>query len=128
MLPLRYRTLWLALGWLLLTGVVAGSLVPAPVIAPLTHPFNDKFIHASAYFALMLWFGGMYPRIRQLSLAAALLLLGVVLDLLQALTPTRSLELADMAADLFGILIALALTWWLLTAWCQRVERLLLGS
>jgi VanZ family protein len=127
-LPLRYRTTWVALGWLLVAGVVVGSLLPGPLIAPITRPFNDKFMHASAYFVLMLWFGGMYPRARQLPLAVALLLLGVALDLLQALTATRSLDVADMAADLFGILIALALSWWLLTAWCQRVERLLLGS
>jgi hypothetical protein len=122
LLPLRYPKTWVGLGALLLLGVVTGSLVPAQVIAEIT--LNDKIEHTGSYFVLMFWFGGMWPRSRQVFIALALCLLGVVLDLLQGLTATRMLDPADMAANALGVLLALALTSSLLTGWCQRVERL----
>jgi VanZ family protein len=122
LLPLRYPKIWVGLGALLLLGVITGSLVPAQVIEEIK--LGDKLEHMGSYFVLMFWFGGMWPRSRQVWVAVGLCLLGVVLDLLQGLTPTRTLDPADMAANGLGVVFALALTLSLLTGWCQRVERL----
>ena len=129
MLPLRYPYVWLSVGWLLVIGVVVGSLLPGPVIQEITPPLNDKVEHFSAYFALMIWFGGLYPRAKHLRVASALLLLGIALDILQGTaTRTRSFELLDIAADAIGIAVALALAFWVLEGWCQRLERLTIRS
>ncbi len=129
MLPLRFPHVWLSVGWLLVIVVILGSLLPGPVIREITPPLNDKFEHFSAYFALMIWFGGLYPRVKYLRIAGALLLLGIALDVLQGtMTTTRSFELLDIAADAIGIAVALALASWLLEGWCQRLERFTIRS
>ena len=125
MLPLRYPRVWVALGWLLVLGVILGSLLPAPVIREITPPISDKLEHFGAYFVLMVWFAGLYPRAKHLHIAVALVVLGTVLDILQGTaTQTRSFELLDIAADAVGIIVALVLSARLFEGWCQRVERL----
>ncbi len=124
MLPLRYPTTWALLGWLLVVGVATGSLLPGPVVQVIS--YNDKVMHASSYFVLMVWFGGLYPRSKHLRIAVALLGLGVALDLLQGLTATRSLDIFDIAANSVGLVLGLALSTSLLEGWCQRLERRLL--
>jgi len=122
LLPLRYPRFWVGLGVLLVLGVITGSLVPAQVIEEIK--LSDKLEHTGSYFVLMFWFGGMWPRSRQLGVAVALCLLGVALDLLQGLTATRTLDPTDMAANAMGVLLALALTLSFFNGWCQRIERL----
>ena len=48
MLPLEHPKTWAAVGWLLVIGVVTGSLLPGPVVAQLA-AWNDKVEHAAAY-------------------------------------------------------------------------------
>jgi VanZ family protein len=128
-LPLRYPYVWLALGWVLVVGVVVGSLLPAPIIREITPAMNDKIEHFSAYFVLMMWFGGLYPRAKHVRVAGALLFLGISLDVLQGVaTTTRTFDLLDIAADAVGILVALVLSFLLLEGWCQRLERLTIRS
>ena len=125
MLPLRYPRVWLTLGWVLVLGVVVGSLLPGPIIREITPPVSDKLEHFTAYFVLMAWFAGLYPRSKHLLIAVALVVLGTALDILQgAATRTRSFELLDIAADAVGVVVALVLSGWLLEGWCLRVERL----
>jgi VanZ family protein len=129
MLSLRYPYVWLALGWMLVIGVIVGSLLPAPILREITPAVNDKIEHFSAYFVLMMWFGGLYPRAKHLSVAGALLFLGIALDVLQGVaTTTRTFDLFDIAADAVGILVALVLSFWLLEGWCQRLERFTIRS
>jgi VanZ family protein len=120
-LPLRYPWLWAGFGWLLVIGVVVGSLMPGSSVPDLR--LSDKVLHAGAYFLLMIWFAGLYRRKVHPVIAVVLVLLGVALDLLQATTRTRSLEIGDIAADGAGILVGLALSFWWLEGWCQRLER-----
>jgi VanZ family protein len=128
-LPLRYPYVWLSVGWLLVIVVILGSLLPGPVIREITPPLSDKLEHFSAYFALTIWFCGLYPRVKYLRIAAALLLLGIALDVIQGtMTTTRSFELLDITADAVGIAVALGLASWLLEGWCQRLERLTISS
>lgn len=126
MLPLRYPWLWRLAGWILVIGVVAGSLLPGQSIPSVAS--NDKVLHATSYFLLMVWFAGMYPRNRHLWIGLGLIVLGAVLDALQALTPTRYFDVGDVVANATGVLAALILSYWLLEGWCQRMERWLAPS
>ena len=125
MLPLRFPRLWAAFAWLLTASVIIGSLLPAPVVAAI--PVRDKVLHAAAYFVLMVSFAGYYRRGLYPAVAAVLLVLGVSLELLQLLTPTRSGDWRDMAMNSAGVAVGFLLSWWLLGGWCQRVERRLLS-
>ena len=125
MLPLKYPWFWATVGWLLVAGVVFGSLVPGPALQGVA--VGDKLLHAGSYCLLMLWFGGLYARRRQVVVALALFALGCTLEALQAATTTRSFDLRDMAANGSGILIGLVLTATLLEGWCQRFERRVLA-
>ena len=129
MLPLRYPYIWLSLGWVLVVGVVVGSLLPAPIVHEITPPVSDKLMHFTAYFLMMVWFAGLYPRAKHLHVGGALLFLGISLDILQGTaTQTRNFELLDIVADAVGIAAALALAFWLLEGWCQRLERFTIRS
>jgi hypothetical protein len=125
LLPLRFPKWWAGLGWLLVIGVIVGSLLPGPALPNVS--MNDKFEHAAVYCLLMVWFAGLYPRRLYLLVASVLLGLGIGLDLLQGLTETRSLEFFDIVADFVGILIGLVLAVSLLGGWCQRLEQRLLS-
>jgi VanZ family protein len=125
-LPLRYPMVWSAFGWLLVLGVIVGSLVPGNSL-PTIFSFHDKLLHVAAYLALTLWFTGLYRRGLYPSVAAVLFALGVALDMLQGLTATRSLDWYDVAADVVGISVGLAISFAYLGGWCQRVEERLLS-
>jgi VanZ family protein len=122
LLPLRYPTVWVVVGWLLVAAVVVGSLVPGQALSVVSG--NDKLMHGGSYFLLMVWFAGLYSRRRHIWIALGLLALGFALDSLQLTTKTRHFDLRDVAANGFGILAGLMLSVWLLEGWCQRIERL----
>jgi VanZ family protein len=125
LLPLRFPRLWSALGWLLVIGVVIGSLLPGQSIRLVT--IDDKLLHAGTYMVLMLWFSGLYRPGLYVAIAAALCALGVALDLLQGLTRTRSFDWYDVAANLAGVLVGCALAFAVVGGWCERIERRLLS-
>jgi len=100
--PLRYFTVWRALGWLLVVLVVYLSLTPAPPNIPVTG--GDKLGHVLAYGMLMAWFAWLYADLGIRSgFAIGFVVLGVSLEFAQGLTEYRSFELGDMAADCVGV-------------------------
>lgn len=119
---LRYPWLWWALGWLLVAGVCVGSLLPRSAV-PEIFRFADKLQHAGAYLLLTVWFGGIVGRSKHLPLAAALIVLGAMLDALQSRVPFRTFSLTDIAANAGGVVAGLLLLWLWLDGWCRRVER-----
>jgi VanZ family protein len=121
MLPLRHPKVWLALGWLLVIGVITGSLVPGDKLPSLD--VSDKLLHAGSYFLLMIWFAGLYRRAFHPLIGLVLLALGATLDLFQGMTVTRSFDPRDIVANSLGILAGLVLSVLLLEGWCQRLER-----
>lgn len=123
MLPLRFRWVWMALGWALVAGVVLGSLLPGGALP--SFAAEDKLLHAASYCLLMIWFAGLYERRRHVLIALGVLALGVVLDVLQGTVSSRSFEWLDIAANGAGVVLGLVLSLWVLGGWCQRVERLL---
>ena len=123
MLELRLARLWALLGWLGVGAAVVVSLWPGGV--PLPAQVWDKIQHGAGYAVLTLWFTGLYPRSRYPAIALGCFLLGLAIEGLQGLTPTRSTEMADVVANTTGIAVAMALAYLLLGGWAQRVERLL---
>jgi VanZ family protein len=125
MLNLRFPWLWWSLGWVLVAGVIFGSLLPARMLESIPAP--DKLQHAGSYFILMLWFAGLYPRERYALIALLLLVLGLALDLAQGFSTTRTFDMRDVAANAGGILVGLLLARLFFGRWCQRVEQLFLS-
>lgn len=105
-LPLRWRLLWRAIGWLLVAVIVATSLLP--IQQPLAVPASDKWQHFVAYAVLTSWFCFLYRRPRHLRIAVASVALGVLIELLQPLTGYRQAEWLDVLADMGGALIGYA--------------------
>ena len=101
---LRYHRIWLALGGLGIGIVILLSLMPNPP-SPLTFDQSDKLSHFLAYGLLMLWFCQLYTESAwRGGLALTFVALGVGLEFLQGLTPHRSYEVLDMAANTSGVL------------------------
>ncbi len=114
--------MWVAIGW---AGVAAGLVLSLwPNGVPLPVQVWDKAQHATGYFLLATWFTGLYPRRRYLLVGAACVLLGVGIEGLQALTPTRRAEFGDALANAVGVALALALAWAGFGGWAARLERL----
>jgi VanZ family protein len=96
------RWFWLMLGWLLVFFVIYLSLTPEPVQVPLEQ--GDKFGHVFAYAVLMSWFANLYESpARRLQFAIGFITLGVALEFVQRWSGYRTFEVADMAADAFGV-------------------------
>ena len=106
---LRYRSVWLAAGWLLVGLVVYLSLMPNPP-EPLSFSDADKLEHGLAYASLSLWFCQIYRQARQrVVVIAALVILGITLEFLQGYSGYRMFDIADMVANSFGVLLGFLL-------------------
>ena len=122
MLPLARPGLWIAGALLLAAAIVAGSLLPGPVVESTAS--WDKLQHTVAYLVLSLWLLGMVGRQGYVRVAAAAFLLGVTVEVAQALlTDTRQGDLLDLVANGTGALLALAAAYLGLGGWAQRAER-----
>ena len=101
---LRFRHIWIGMGWLLVLLIVYLSLTPRPPSLPVEQ--GDKIGHALAYGVLMLWFAQLYLDARRRFILATLCVaLGIALEFAQLFTDTRTFSIADMAADAFGVLL-----------------------
>lgn len=106
---MKYRTAWLAAGWLLIFLIAWLSLMPSPP-TPLRFPHVDKLEHLIAYAALMGWFAQLYHTNRErVILAMAFIALGAGIELLQGWGGHRSAEWTDLLADSLGITLGLLL-------------------
>ena len=101
---IKFRPLWLVLGWLLVLFVIYVSVIPDPVQFPVAQ--GDKFGHVLAYAVLMSWFANLYRLTgRRMQFAIGFVSLGIALEFVQQQTGYRSLEVADMAADAAGVVV-----------------------
>jgi hypothetical protein len=126
MLPLKHSRYFFVAGWLLLALVIFGSLSSG--VPSMTAGISDKLQHFTGYFAVMVWFSGMYPRERHWLLALAFALLGAALEVAQgAFTVTRVMDFKDLIANCCGILAGLLLARLGLSNWCLWVENLWAG-
>ena len=105
MRALRFPYWWIAVGWLLVAGLVAASLMTLPVEVPRLG-FTDKLVHLVAYLLVMAWFAQIWSSPRALSAHAwFLVLLGVVLELLQGSSGDRTADPLDAMANGCGVLL-----------------------
>lgn len=100
-----FRRVWLLLGWLWVAAILWLSLTPVPP-QPLTFDYADKLEHTLAYLFLMSWFALIYQHRNRIISAAALVTMGVLVEILQDLSGYRYLELTDMVANGSGVLLA----------------------
>lgn len=104
---LRYRNLWLTVGYMLLGTIIYLSVTSQPVDLDLDFPYQDKLMHALAYFVLMGWFVQIFYELKKrVLLAVAFIVMGVVLEYIQSFDPARYSEFADMVANTTGVLLA----------------------
>ncbi|MDP6436825.1 MAG: VanZ family protein [Gammaproteobacteria bacterium] len=121
---LRYRPYWVAGGVVLLSVVLALSLVPytGPDL-PVT--FADKIAHMLAFTALIVWFSSVVPQSRWPSLFGLLLTYGVFIEVMQFFTGYRVMEWGDIVADAGGLILGWYMNKAGLANWANWVERLL---
>jgi VanZ family protein len=123
MLSLPHARIWLVLGWLLITLIFVGSLLPH--VPTLGFGISDKVEHFGGYFLLMSWFSGLYERRQHWVLALVFFLMGCTIEVLQGVfTDTRDMDVRDALANGAGILAAYVLARLGLANWTRRVESL----
>ncbi len=99
---LRFRLLWLAIGYGLVVSTAYNSLHSQPPVWAFVA--GDVFLHFSTYFILAFWFGQLYPgKLRQIGIALAFIGFGALLEYIQAeMIPYRRYELKDLIANTAG--------------------------
>jgi len=118
---LRRRGFWHGFGVAFVALVIFLSLAPRAPDAGRLVGINTG--HVLAYAWLMFWYAQIFWRNpRRLAVAVALVALGIVLEYLQAFTPTRHFAYEDMRDDALGVMGG-----WLFAAvtdrWTQAVRR-----
>lgn len=117
------RRLWLGAGVLALAlGLVLALL---PVGGPVLFAWSDKAIHFTGFAILAAWFIVALDARRAPAVAAALAAYGVLVELLQSLTPYRSADVFDVLSDAAGIGAGWLLASAVLRRWRRRMEALL---
>jgi VanZ family protein len=102
---MRWRPFWVVSGWLIACGIVWLSLTPSPPQPGFE--YGDKLGHLLAYGLLMFWFCFLYrSRDARLAYGIGWIAMGVALEFAQRATGYRSYEVADMAANALGVLLA----------------------
>jgi VanZ family protein len=122
MLPLAHARAWLVASLLLVVAVLYASLAPLNLPENLPSHF-DKVEHAFAYMFLAVWFAGLVVRAHYWKIVLALAALGLVIEILQhVMAFGRYGDPMDMAANLLGVGLGIALASRRLGGWALKVE------
>jgi len=106
---LKYKNLWLFIGYVLIAFVVYQTLTAHPVSAGVE--ISDKFLHTVGYFVMMGWFVQIYHSKRQkFYWAVFFIAMGITMEFLQDLSGVRFYEVNDMLANGLGVLLAWGLS------------------
>lgn len=121
---LRYSRLWLSIGIAMMLTVLILSLVSLPKEVRV-FLWSDKLLHGIAYAGMMGWFAQLYKHdSTRLFLLVGLVMFGIGIEFLQALTPTRKFDFSDMVANASGVLLAWALSYTFFGTVLERFESL----
>lgn len=103
---LKYRKLWLVIGWSLILTVWYLSLTPSPPDIGIR--LWDKFKHFIAYAVLMGWFGQLYlQKAWRIFWFVFFITMGVGIEIFQGMGGHRFFEYNDMLANTLGVVTAL---------------------
>lgn len=128
MLPLRFAGRWKTASLVLLLLVLAATLMPAvwfwsdkqDLASWLRHA--DKWMHGATFVFLAVWFAGQYRPQSYWRIAVGLLAFGGLIEVCQKAVSYRSAEWLDLAANVAGIGIGLAIALVGLGGWCVWFE------
>ena len=124
---LKFRLLWLIIGYALVAMVTYLSLTSNPIDTGLQFPYEDKLFHALAYCTLMAWFAQIYHgRVQRYLIAMVFIVMGCSFEYLQSLDVHRYAEFADIVANVFGVLVGFSLTLTEVKNTLVKIERLTL--
>lgn len=125
---LRFRGLWLLIGYGLIALIVYLSLTSEPIDLETGLPYQDKLFHMLAYFTLTAWFVQIFHTRRQLNRwAIAFVCLGLSMEYVQSFEPTRYAEFGDMLANTIGVMLGYVLSATPLKYLLMRVEGFIRG-
>jgi VanZ family protein len=100
--------LWWALGWAMVLFITYATLAPSRYVPDLH--INDKIEHATAFFGMTFWFGGLVRRGRFWALGLIMSAFGAAIEIAQGTMGLgRDMDIHDWIADTWGVLIALGL-------------------
>lgn len=122
---LRYRILWLLIGYAMIAFVIVQSLIPSPV--SVGFELSDKIYHVVGYFGLMGWFVQIYRgKQERLFWAVIFIAMGILLEFLQGVGGVRHFEINDMIANASGVVIAWVLSGTVFSSCLLWMERIFL--
>lgn len=123
MRSLRYARYWALFG-VIMTLIVVYLTLEAPSGRISRIPHLDKAYHFGAFLCLTLWFAALVERRGYWAVSIAMLVLGVVIELVQHwMALGRSAEFLDVVADAVGIAFGILFSLLIRDSWLQRVER-----
>ncbi len=99
--------IWRWTGWFGTVVTLVLSLMPPVLDDHVGH--TDKIVHLAGYTLLMFWWAQLVTRQRG-KLALAVVIFGIVIELLQGFTPDRQPDVLDALANTCGVLLG-----WLIT-------------
>lgn len=108
---LRFRKMWLVIGYMMIAIVVYLSLTSDPLQVDMGLPYEDKLFHMLAYFSMMFWFMLIYhARRQQYGWAIFFISMGLLMEYIQGFNSARYSEFGDMIANTVGVMLALGLS------------------
>jgi len=100
--------LWWSLGWAMVLFILYATLAPSRDVPDL-HLW-DKLEHATAFFGMTFWFGGLVRRRRFWVLGLVMSVFGAAIEVAQGTMGLgRDMDIHDWIADSIGVLLALGL-------------------
>lgn len=109
---LKFRLLWLCIGYSLVALVAFLSLTNEPIDVGEQFLYIDKFYHFIAYFSLTAWFIQIYRgRFQRYLLFIVFIVMGCLFEYLQSFNVNRLVEISDMVANILGVVIGYLLSY-----------------
>ena len=100
---LRFLRFWQVVGVMLIIAAFVASLGPYPIHSSIHN--LDKLFHATTYAGLAFWFMQLSIRRRHIWVAVGFVAMGILIEILQSFTRTRTPDIYDALANTVGVAI-----------------------